>query len=79
MPDENPTVERRETVAVPAVTRPAVRNVPNEAAVTGLEGAVRRLAADGAVRAVILAGDKAFIVEGTGAFLEKRRLRFTGS
>lgn len=42
---------------------------------------MRRLAADGAVRAVILAGagDKAFIVEGTGAFLEKRRLRFTGS
>ena len=81
MPDENPTVERRETVAVPAVPRPAVRNAPNEAAVTGLEGAVRRLAADGAVRAVILtgAGDKAFVAEGTRAFLEKRRPRFTGS
>lgn len=26
-------------VAVPVVTRPAVRNAPNEAAVTGLEGA----------------------------------------
>lgn len=72
MPDENPTVERRETVAVPAVTRPAVRNALNEAAVTGLEGAVCAVILTGA-------GDKAFVAEGTRAFLEKRRPRFTGS
>ena len=78
MPDENPTVERREAVAVPAVTRPAVRNAER----SGRHRAGGRGApVDGAVRAVILAGagDKAFVAEGTDAFLEKRRPRFTGS
>ena len=63
MPHENLTVERDEAVAVLTVTRPAVLNALNEATITELEGAVRSLAADDDVRAVILtgAGDRAFV------------------
>ena len=63
MPDENLTLERDGAVAVLTVTRPAVLNALNDETIGELEVAVRLLAADDDVRAVVLtgAGDKAFV------------------
>ena len=65
-------IERRGVAAWLTIGRPEARNALSRAVVDGLGGALRELASDAAVRAVVLtgAGDQAFCA---GADLKERR------